>query len=525
MYGPTTSYGSSTSTASLVTSHSLSISGLSSSTIYHFAVVSTNAEALTSTSSDQTFSTTTNPPVISNISANATTTSATITWTTDQSSASEVVYGTTTDYGSASSSASNVTSHGVTLTGLTASTTYDYEAVSTNTSSQTSTSTNQTFTTASPLDTTPPSAPGSFAADAVSSDEVDLSWSASTDNVGVANYELYRDSSLIASPTGTTYSDLGLSASTTYSYAIVAVDTSGNVSASSTASATTEGSVEDGSINVVDQFGTDWHTQRIGGGGYVIGMDIAADGTKIVRTDTYGAYLWDGTMWKQLVTSQSMPADIVGVQNNAGVYEIRIAPNNTNRFYMMYLGNMYRTDNQGASWTLLSSFATTTAAANDNYRMNGEKMAVDPVNENVVYVGSESTGLWQSLDGGATWTNITNVGTSSQGITGIAFDPSGGTTGGKTNIIYASPRGGGVWESTDAGNTWTKITSSSGPSQVETRKSPTAFITQSTAPRHGNTAAAPGPIWIPRAAGTPSRLIQQMERTSSSPATAALSLI
>jgi hypothetical protein len=72
---------------------------------------------------------------------------ATITWTTNEAATSEVVYGLTTSYGTATSSASLLTSHSIIVTGLTASTTYDYAVVSTNAAGNTATSSNQTFTT------------------------------------------------------------------------------------------------------------------------------------------------------------------------------------------------------------------------------------------------------------------------------------------------------------------------------------------------------------------------------------------
>ena len=89
-------------------------------------------------------------------------------------------------------------------------------------------------------DTTPPSAPTNLTATAVSSSRIDLAWSASTDNVGVAHYNVYRGSTLVAGPTGTSWSDTGRSPSTLYQYHITAQDAAGNTSASSnTASATT----------------------------------------------------------------------------------------------------------------------------------------------------------------------------------------------------------------------------------------------------------------------------------------------
>jgi chitodextrinase len=71
---------------------------------------------------------------------------------------------------------------------------------------------------------------------------IDLSWTASTDNIGIAGYRIYRNGALVKAlqGSGTTFHDGGLAASTTYSYTLVAFDAAGNVSAqSSTASAAT----------------------------------------------------------------------------------------------------------------------------------------------------------------------------------------------------------------------------------------------------------------------------------------------
>lgn len=89
-------------------------------------------------------------------------------------------------------------------------------------------------------DTTAPSAPVGVAATAVSSSQINLSWTASTDNVGVTGYNVYRNGALAGSSTGASYSDTGLVASTTYAYTVTAKDAAGNESAaSSTVSAAT----------------------------------------------------------------------------------------------------------------------------------------------------------------------------------------------------------------------------------------------------------------------------------------------
>ena len=85
-------------------------------------------------------------PVNYQIFSNPFETTATITWTTDSLSTSTVNYGTTAGYGSASSSALLTTNHSITLTGLTASTTYHFQVGSGNSSGQTL-SGDQTFNT------------------------------------------------------------------------------------------------------------------------------------------------------------------------------------------------------------------------------------------------------------------------------------------------------------------------------------------------------------------------------------------
>ncbi|MFF2482761.1 discoidin domain-containing protein [Paenibacillus sp. NPDC058071] len=91
-----------------------------------------------------------------------------------------------------------------------------------------------------PTDTQPPTAPANLSAAASSSSQINLSWSASTDNIGVTGYQIFRSGSQVGTSTGTSYSDTGLSASTAYSYTVKAVDAAGNVSGNSnTASATT----------------------------------------------------------------------------------------------------------------------------------------------------------------------------------------------------------------------------------------------------------------------------------------------
>jgi len=91
------------------------------------------------------------------------------------------------------------------------------------------------------VDSTPPTTPGGFTATAQSPIEVDLGWSASTDNTGVTGYDVFRDGALYQSlgPV-TSYADTSVLASSTHQYAVRARDAAGNVSAdTSTISVTT----------------------------------------------------------------------------------------------------------------------------------------------------------------------------------------------------------------------------------------------------------------------------------------------
>jgi hypothetical protein len=90
-------------------------------------------------------------------------------------------------------------------------------------------------------DTTPPSTPDNLQAIAISASQIDLSWDASTDDVGVTGYMIYRDGTQIATTASSTYQDTGLSASTSYMYTVSAIDGAENESFQSlSASATTD---------------------------------------------------------------------------------------------------------------------------------------------------------------------------------------------------------------------------------------------------------------------------------------------
>jgi endoglucanase len=90
-------------------------------------------------------------------------------------------------------------------------------------------------------DTTPPTAPTALTVTGTTTTSATLSWTAATDNVGVAGYNVYRGSALVGTSTATSFTDTGLTPATAYSYTVKAFDAAGNVSSASAAvTATTQ---------------------------------------------------------------------------------------------------------------------------------------------------------------------------------------------------------------------------------------------------------------------------------------------
>src|SRR6478752_4755550 len=102
-----------------------------------------------------------------------------------------------------------------------------------------------TVSTTGAPDGTPPSQPGNLTATAASSSQVNLTWTASTDNVAVTGYRVYRDGTQLQTPTPpdatppTTYTDDTAQPGTAYSYQVSAVDAAGNESAKASAAVST----------------------------------------------------------------------------------------------------------------------------------------------------------------------------------------------------------------------------------------------------------------------------------------------
>lgn len=132
-------------------------------------------------------------------------------------------------------------------------------------------------------DTTAPTTPTNLNATAASSSQINLSWNAATDNVGVTGYKIYRNGIYLKSFTGLTASDTGLSSSTTYCYTVSACDAANNESSQSTqACASTPGYSISGTVTSVG-------TALQG-----VTMTLSGASSMSATTNASGNYTFDG---------------------------------------------------------------------------------------------------------------------------------------------------------------------------------------------------------------------------------------
>jgi chitodextrinase len=123
-------------------------------------------------------------------------------------------------------------------------------------------------------DTQAPSVPTGLTVTGTTATSATLSWTASTDNVGVSGYLILRDGTQVGTSLTTTYSDSGLAASTAYTYTVKARDAAGNTSAASSAvTATTAAAPVGGSCTASYHVDNDW------GNGFTATVTVTNNGT------------------------------------------------------------------------------------------------------------------------------------------------------------------------------------------------------------------------------------------------------
>jgi endoglucanase len=137
-------------------------------------------------------------------------------------------------------------------------------------------------------DTTAPSAPTNVAVSKTTANSVSLTWTASTDNVGVTGYDIYRGSTLAGTSATPSFTDTGLAASTAYSYTVKAYDAAGNLSAASAAvSATTQGTTSSAGCTAAYVVSNQWNN------GFTATVTVTNPGTTATHAWTV-TWTWPG---------------------------------------------------------------------------------------------------------------------------------------------------------------------------------------------------------------------------------------
>lgn len=261
-----------------------------------------------------------------------------------------------------------------------------------------------------------------------------------------------------------------------------------------------------------------WENVQMVGGGFVDGIVFhpAEKGLCYCRTDMGGAYRRNPKTlrWEPLLDWLSYKD-----MNLVGVESIALDPADPNRLYLAcgtYTndrapdGAILRSDDRGK--TFQRTDVPFKMGGNEDGRGNGERMAVDPNNGNVLYLGTRQAGLWKSTDRAVSWTQVTTFPDVTEtppdslknerdlmrwrflnrgsGIIFVIFDPMSGTSGKGSSTIYSGVslmNRANLFRSTDGGETWQPV-----PGQPDQYR-PTHAVLSSTGNLFITYGNAPGP--------------------------------
>ncbi len=228
-----------------------------------------------------------------------------------------------------------------------------------------------------------------------------------------------------------------------------------------------------------------WRNVQIVGGGFVDGIVFhpTAKGLRYARTDIGGAYRWNDQIerWEPLLDWLSY-ADL----NLMGVESIAVDPSDPERVYLAcgtYTnarapnGAILRSRDRGK--TFQRSDVPIKFGGNESGRGNGERLAVDPNDGNILFLGTRLNGLWKSADAGTTWNPVASFPSLNEppdnspdantwqaaqrrgsGIVFVIFDRTSGSKGRASSIVYAGVSVLGrenLLRSVDGGKSWQAV--------------------------------------------------------------------
>jgi len=218
-----------------------------------------------------------------------------------------------------------------------------------------------------------------------------------------------------------------------------------------------------------------WKNVAIKGGGFVPGIVFHPEtpGILYARTDVGGIYRWNlaDRSWTPLND------ELRGQDNMAflyGVLSLALDPQNARKVYIAcgsYLqeedwnpSGIFASDSSGLAWKLKSIGQNVKFGGNTDGRNTAERLLVDPNNGSVLYMGTQTRGLFKSSNGGDRWSSLSLPGNS---VTWIYADAESATKGEETPLLYAFAGNcdkntsrfsdGKLYCSRDAGKSWQEI--------------------------------------------------------------------
>lgn len=234
------------------------------------------------------------------------------------------------------------------------------------------------------------------------------------------------------------------------------------------------------SAKIPSEYG--WSNVFMGGGGFVSAVIASPVDENLfyARTDVGGAYRWDEASARWISLMDWVDYSELGL---LGVEAIAVDPKKSGTVYMM-AGTSYwnsgrsaflRSKDRGSSWEVLytwdedgskgSAVKRFGMHGNGMGRGNGEALAVDPNNSDIMFYGTRNKGLWKSTDNGANWSHVdawtkaagSDTTWNGSGFSFVQFAP------GDSKVLYAGflregSASGNVFEnvftSTDGGDSW-----------------------------------------------------------------------
>jgi chitodextrinase len=273
-------------------------------------------------------------------------------------------------------------------------------------------------------DITPPSVPAGLSASATTTPSVKLQWSAATDNVGVTGYTIYRGGTVLTTvpATPTSYEDLGVVGSTTYSYTVDAFDAAGNHSAQSAPASATPPP-------------QGWTSL---GGTLASAPAVASSGPSRIDVFMRGSdnalyqRTWNGTSWSAWTSLggvlTSSPSAISWGPNRIDVF-VRGADN----------GLWHRSWN-GTAWSGWDSLGGVLSS--------GAGSASRGVGRLDVFVRGGDNGLWHRSWNGTAWSGWESLGGS------LTSDPSAVSWGSNRIDVFVRGSDNGLWHRSWNGSSW-----------------------------------------------------------------------